>query len=99
MSDRFECEPSVLVAGDFNSLPGDKVFSGLHVTFSEFSCFPSLVTLVLVKVPCMVYVNCTYEFSDSLRSSLLQSSIIWEHLPKLKSQVLCKSTKIAIIWA
>lgn len=68
MSDRFECEPSVLVAGDFNSLPGDKVFSGLHVTFSEFSCFPSLVTLVLFKIPCMVYVNCTYEFSDSLRS-------------------------------
>lgn len=53
VSNKFQCEPSVLVAGDFNSLPEDKVSLVLHITFSEFGRFPSLVTRVLVKVRSM----------------------------------------------
>ena len=29
VSEKFECRPSVLIAGDFNSIPGDKV----HIHF------------------------------------------------------------------
>ncbi|XP_034676095.1 carbon catabolite repressor protein 4 homolog 4 isoform X4 [Vitis riparia] len=73
VSDKFECTPSVLVAGDFNSIPGDKVYQYL---VSGNSSVPQLECLDGLPIPlCSVYdftrgeppfTNCTPDFTNTL---------------------------------
>lgn len=73
VSDKFECTPSVLVAGDFNSTPGDKVYQYL---VSGNSSVPQLECLDGLPIPlCSVYdftrgeppfTNCTPDFTNTL---------------------------------
>ncbi|KAE8637330.1 hypothetical protein CSA_000001 [Cucumis sativus] len=39
VAEKFECTPSVLLAGDFNSTPGDKNSDGTNSILSSSFCF------------------------------------------------------------
>ncbi|KAJ4837270.1 Carbon catabolite repressor protein 4 4 [Turnera subulata] len=74
VSEKFDCTPSVIVAGDFNSTPGDKVYqylvSGNPSSASEVECLDE------IPIPlCSLYgstrgeppfTNCTPDFTDTL---------------------------------
>ncbi|XP_048320533.1 carbon catabolite repressor protein 4 homolog 4 isoform X2 [Ziziphus jujuba] len=74
VSDRFECKPSVVVAGDFNSTPGDKVYE--YVVSGNTTSAPMPESLDDLPIPlCSVYAstrgeptftNCTPDFTDTL---------------------------------
>ncbi|KAM7277345.1 hypothetical protein ACFE04_019211 [Oxalis oulophora] len=73
VSDRFESTPSVIVAGDFNSIPGDKVYqyltSGNSPTLSA-ECFEE-VPLKLCSMHAYTrgeppFTNCTPDFTNTL---------------------------------
>ncbi|KAK9277280.1 hypothetical protein L1049_006820 [Liquidambar formosana] len=74
ISNRYECTPSVIVTGDFNSIPGDKVYEYLILGNSS----SVLVEECLEELPtplCSVYAftrgepaftNCTPDFTNTL---------------------------------
>ncbi|KAF5725786.1 carbon catabolite repressor protein 4 4 isoform X2 [Tripterygium wilfordii] len=74
ISDRYECMPSVIVAGDFNSVPRDKVYQ--YLTSGGNPSAPPVECLGEVPIPlCSVYAhtrgepaftNCTPDFTDTL---------------------------------
>ncbi|KAK9928297.1 hypothetical protein M0R45_025440 [Rubus argutus] len=56
VSDRFECTPSLIVAGDFNSTPGDKVYQ--YLISGNASSAPTLDALEDLPIPlCSVYAS------------------------------------------
>lgn len=56
VSDRFECTPSLIVAGDFNSTPGDKVYQ--YLISGNASSAPMLDALEDLPIPlCSVYAS------------------------------------------
>lgn len=66
VSDKFECTPSVLVAGDFNSTPGDKV------CFDTYICSSSKFFFLLP-----IFVSTLYWFNScSLFFLLLEVSLV-----------------------
>ncbi|KAL5565490.1 hypothetical protein UlMin_028654 [Ulmus minor] len=76
VSDRFKCAPSVFVAGDFNSTPGDKVYEYLNSCNSSDSQRTKQEDFEDAPIPlCSVYgftrgepkfTNCTPSFTDTL---------------------------------
>ncbi|XP_023645562.1 carbon catabolite repressor protein 4 homolog 4 [Capsella rubella] len=73
ISDEFECTPSLLLAGDFNSIPGDKVYSYLvsgtvkpaETIIEEEAPLPlSSVYEVTIGEP--KFTNCTPGFTNTL---------------------------------
>ncbi|KAK4557318.1 hypothetical protein RGQ29_007186 [Quercus rubra] len=74
VSNRLECTPSVVVAGDFNSTPGDKVYQYLISGNSPLA--PAVECLEDMPIPlCSVYAftrgeppftNCTPDFTNTL---------------------------------
>uniref|UniRef100_A0A7N0VBX1 Endonuclease/exonuclease/phosphatase domain-containing protein n=2 Tax=Kalanchoe fedtschenkoi TaxID=63787 RepID=A0A7N0VBX1_KALFE len=75
VSDKFECDPSVIVAGDFNSTPGDKVYqyltSGDPSSPSKPECsdelpmpLRSLYAHARGREP--TFTNCTPDFTNTL---------------------------------
>ncbi|XP_059663062.1 carbon catabolite repressor protein 4 homolog 4-like isoform X2 [Cornus florida] len=74
VSDKFDCTPSVIVAGDFNSIPGDKVYQ--YLTSGSSSTGLMLDSLEDLPIAlCSVYAftgkepqftNCTPGFTDTL---------------------------------
>ncbi|XP_030948064.1 carbon catabolite repressor protein 4 homolog 4 [Quercus lobata] len=74
VSDRLECTPSVVVAGDFNSTPGDQVYQYLISGNSPLA--PDVECLEDMPLPlCSVYAftrgeppftNCTPDFTNTL---------------------------------
>ncbi|KAF8033463.1 hypothetical protein BT93_D2159 [Corymbia citriodora subsp. variegata] len=75
VSEKFDCIPSIIVAGDFNSTPGDKVYqclvSGdLSSTIPERECLDEL-PIPLRSVYASTrgepsFTNCTPDFTDTL---------------------------------
>ncbi|KAF8402344.1 hypothetical protein HHK36_013298 [Tetracentron sinense] len=75
VTDKFDCTPSVIVAGDFNSIPGDEVYQYL-VSGNSSSSMPSLDQSEKLPIPlCSVYAfiggeppftNCTPDFTNTL---------------------------------
>ncbi|KAM5573784.1 hypothetical protein ABKV19_013370 [Rosa sericea] len=54
VSDKFECTPSLIVAGDFNSTPGDKVYQ--YLISGNSSSAPTLDVVEDLPIPlCSVY--------------------------------------------
>ncbi|XP_050130884.1 carbon catabolite repressor protein 4 homolog 4 isoform X5 [Malus sylvestris] len=74
VSDRFECTPSLIVAGDFNSVPGDKVYQ--YLISGNTSSAPTMDILEDLPIPlCSTYAytrgepqftNCTPGFTGTL---------------------------------
>ncbi|KAM2020303.1 hypothetical protein EV2_023790 [Malus domestica] len=74
ISDRFECTPSLIVAGDFNSVPGDKVYQ--YLISGNTSSAPTMDILEDLPIPlCSTYAytrgepqftNCTPGFTGTL---------------------------------
>lgn len=74
VSNRLECTPSVVVAGDFNSTPGDQVYQYLISGNSPLA--PAVECLEDMPIPlCSVYAftrgeppftNCTPDFTNTL---------------------------------
>nr|XP_004300396.2 PREDICTED: carbon catabolite repressor protein 4 homolog 4 isoform X1 [Fragaria vesca subsp. vesca] len=56
VSDKFDCAPSLILAGDFNSTPGDKVYQ--HLTSGNSSSPPAFDALEDLPIPlCSVYAS------------------------------------------
>ncbi|KAF3449236.1 hypothetical protein FNV43_RR09964 [Rhamnella rubrinervis] len=98
IADRFECKPSVVVAGDFNSTPGDKVYE--YLVSGNTSSVPRPESLDDLPIPlCSVYActrgeptftNCTPDFTDTLDYILFSPSdyikpVSFLELPELDS--------------
>ncbi|KAK6934835.1 Endonuclease/exonuclease/phosphatase [Dillenia turbinata] len=74
VAERFECSPSVLLAGDFNSTPGDKVYQYLfsgHSSFKEqLECSEelpiSLSSVYAFTKGEPAFTNCTPDFTGTL---------------------------------
>ncbi|XP_002519903.3 carbon catabolite repressor protein 4 homolog 4 [Ricinus communis] len=74
VSNQFECSPSLFLAGDFNSIPGDKVYQ--YVVSGNSSFAPTVECLDDLPIPlCSVYghtrgeppfTNCTPDFTNTL---------------------------------
>ncbi|KAF8398756.1 hypothetical protein HHK36_014614 [Tetracentron sinense] len=74
VTDKFDCTPSVIVAGDFNSIPGDEVYQ--YVVSGNSSSMPSLDHSEKLPIPlCSVYAfiggeprytNYTPDFTNTL---------------------------------
>ncbi|XP_024992001.1 carbon catabolite repressor protein 4 homolog 4 isoform X1 [Cynara cardunculus var. scolymus] len=82
VSEKFECTPSVLIAGDFNSVPGDKVYEYLLSGGSMVVPLPECSEDVPVPL-CSVYAytrgeppftNCTPGFTGTLDYILFSPS-------------------------
>ncbi|CAN4128311.1 unnamed protein product [Withania somnifera] len=83
VSDKFDCSPSVIVAGDFNSLPGDQVYQYLISGSSVVGTLPEKSYDVPIPL-CSVYAstrgeephftNCTPEFTGTLDYILFSPS-------------------------
>ncbi|XP_055820832.1 carbon catabolite repressor protein 4 homolog 4 isoform X2 [Solanum dulcamara] len=82
VSDKFDCSPSVIVAGDFNSLPGDQVYQYLISGSSEVGTLPESSDDVPIPL-CSVYAstrgephftNCTPGFTETLDYILFSPS-------------------------
>ncbi|XWS49386.1 hypothetical protein CRYUN_Cryun13aG0159400 [Craigia yunnanensis] len=74
VTDKFECTPSLILSGDFNSTPGDKVYqyliSGNSSSASSIRCLEEL-PLPLCSVHAFTrgeppFTNCTPDFTDTL---------------------------------
>lgn len=50
VSERYDCVPSVIVAGDFNSVPGDKVSVTFHFFRFLFYLFIFIPTISFLKI-------------------------------------------------
>lgn len=46
ISNKFTCKPSVVIAGDFNSTPGDKVWLAFAAWLSQ--TFATIVTVIVI---------------------------------------------------
>ncbi|XP_071729130.1 carbon catabolite repressor protein 4 homolog 4 [Rutidosis leptorrhynchoides] len=97
VSEKFECTPSVVVAGDFNSVPGDKVYEYI---VSGGSAFPAPECSEDLPMPlCSVYAytrgepkstNCTPGFTGTLDYILFSPSegiepVAYLELPEAES--------------
>ncbi|CAN1782867.1 Carbon catabolite repressor protein 4 homolog 4 [Linum perenne] len=75
VSERFECAPSVILAGDFNSIPGDKVYQYL-VSGDALDSTPSVECVDELPIPLRSlyadtrgeppFTNCTPDFTNTL---------------------------------
>ncbi|XP_022716423.1 carbon catabolite repressor protein 4 homolog 4-like isoform X2 [Durio zibethinus] len=74
VTDKFECTPSLILSGDFNSTPGDKVYryliSGNSLSTSSVRCLEEL-PLPLCSVHAFTrgeppFTNCTPDFTNTL---------------------------------
>ncbi|KAI9177359.1 hypothetical protein LWI28_014169 [Acer negundo] len=74
VSHKFECLPSVIVAGDFNSVPNDKVYQYLVSGYSSSAQQEEILEELPIPL-CSVYAftrgeppftNCTPDFTDTL---------------------------------
>ncbi|KAK2988309.1 hypothetical protein RJ640_026476 [Escallonia rubra] len=74
VSDKFQCMPSVILAGDFNSVPGDKVYQYLTSGSSSLELVQELPEDLPIPL-CSVYAytreepeftNCTPDFTNTL---------------------------------
>lgn len=65
VSERYECMPEVIVAGDFNSTPGDKVSSICRILTGRFLrfCFPSAFVMFIscLTLALVLNVRCSVE--------------------------------------
>ncbi|CAN0899776.1 Carbon catabolite repressor protein 4 homolog 4 [Linum grandiflorum] len=70
VSERFECEPSVILAGDFNSTPGDKVYQYLVSGSTWVECVDELpIPLRSIYADTRgepPFTNCTPDFTNTL---------------------------------
>ncbi|KAM3322691.1 carbon catabolite repressor protein 4 4 isoform X1 [Capsicum chacoense] len=82
VSDKFDCSPSVVVAGDFNSVPGDQVYQYLISGSSVVGNLPESSDDVSIPL-CSVYAstrgepqftNCTPGFTGTLDYILFSAS-------------------------
>ncbi|KAH9753865.1 Carbon catabolite repressor protein 4 [Citrus sinensis] len=74
VSDRYDCVPSVIVAGDFNSVPGDKVYQYLTLRCPKSATLVECIEEYPIPL-CSVhastrgeprFTNCTPDFTDTL---------------------------------
>ncbi|KAK1554674.1 hypothetical protein Q3G72_015675 [Acer saccharum] len=74
VSDKFKCLPSVIVAGDFNSVPNDKVYQYLVSGYTSSAQQEEILEELPIPL-CSVYAftrgeppftNCTPDFTDTL---------------------------------
>ncbi|KAJ0112198.1 hypothetical protein Patl1_02586 [Pistacia atlantica] len=74
VSDRYECAPSVFLAGDFNSVPNDKVYQYLTWGYSSLETLAEcteelpipLCSVHAVTTGEPAFTNCTPEFTNTL---------------------------------
>lgn len=74
VSDRYDCVPSVIVAGDFNSVPGDKVYQYLTLRCPKSATLVECIEehpIPLCSVHASTrgeprFTNCTPDFTDTL---------------------------------
>ncbi|GAB4857953.1 Carbon catabolite repressor protein 4 4 [Ancistrocladus abbreviatus] len=74
VSERFDCTPSIILAGDFNSTPGDQVYqylvSGSPSSMPPVECSDDLPIPLCSVYACTrgepTFTNCTPSFTDTL---------------------------------
>ncbi|CAM8883135.1 unnamed protein product [Rhodiola kirilowii] len=100
VADKFECDPSVIVTGDFNSTPGDKVYQYLTSGDPSSASHPQCLDELPIPL-CSVYAhtrgreptftNCTPDFTNTLDYIFFSLSgrikpVSFLELPELNSE-------------